>query len=240
MESGLPGWKTRRQDSRTEGPQCRWGRRAWGATAVAGRAGGHSPQHGRRRASLPRGSSLLHLWCLGHVRARGLTETGCKRPLTNAGKFPALEIAWCWFLSLYLGDTLDSSRSFLNSSLASSSLLFFSLYSSFILVLTNCSNILKHTHKKRITRLHIRNEILGLKHNTKEQRETLVKPFSSVVAGAEATAFQQRHSQQHETSVYIISQPCAGRRGAGAQSSPEAAGAADGLGARLRCPTVLV
>lgn len=59
----------------------------------------------------------------------------------------------------YLGDTLDSSRSFLNSSLASSNLLFLSLYSSFILVLTNCSNILKHMHeKKTIIQLNVRNE----------------------------------------------------------------------------------
>lgn len=41
----------------------------------------------------------------------------------------------------YLGDNLDSSRSFLNSSLANNNLFFFSLYSSLILVLTNCSNI---------------------------------------------------------------------------------------------------
>lgn len=44
-------------------------------------------------------------------------------------------------LNVVLGDSLDSSRSFLNSSLANNNLFFFSLYSSLILVLTNCSNI---------------------------------------------------------------------------------------------------
>lgn len=48
----------------------------------------------------------------------------------------------------YLGDNLDSSRSFLNSSLANNNLFFFSLYSSLILVLTNCSNILPRKGNK--------------------------------------------------------------------------------------------
>ena len=86
-------------------------------------------------------------------------------------------------LSPYLGDSLDSSRSFLNSSLASSNLLFFSLYSSFILVLTNCSNILRHTQKRSITRLHIRSEISGFAHNRKTAR-IWAQPVFFTAAGA--------------------------------------------------------
>lgn len=56
----------------------------------------------------------------------------------------------------YLGDNLDSSSSFLNSSLASSSLFFFSLYSSLIRVLTNCSNILSREENGKKRSLNIR------------------------------------------------------------------------------------
>lgn len=69
----------------------------------------------------------------------GLPSTGDTRKLILANLHEA---------TLYLGDNLDSSRSFLNSSLANNSLFFFSLYSSLILVLTNCSNIFPRKRNK--------------------------------------------------------------------------------------------
>ena len=119
--------------------------------------------------STGRRPSFSKTTCSTQHRPPGVTHTDFKKSSYKTRWISSPRNCLMFTLSAYLGDSLDSSRSFLNSSLASSNLLFFSLYSSFILVLTNCSNILRHTLKRIITREHTRNEISCFAHNRKQR-----------------------------------------------------------------------